>query len=172
MGLKTGNLKFNPPREEAKKLPRYASYAAGVMKTHGGIGSAKNSLNNRMWTWTGSRASGDRKKVTTYAAILENVDGTWYTLYEIPEGTTYDNLPWMKEVFRSAYGGWTLVTDYHRESDYYKNRFSSGEYRITKRPYPITMDEYVAWRLEIQREQLTIFPHPFREVSIDLKDDI
>ncbi len=79
MGLKTDSLKFDPPMEEAKKLPRYASYAAGVMKTHGGIGFAKNSLNNRMWTYkdtdevVGETWDGKpryrRISVTKYAAL-------------------------------------------------------------------------------------------------------
>ena len=147
------SLKFNPPREEQKKLPRYASYAAGVMKTHSSIGHAKNSLNNRMWSWTGSRENGDRQRVTTYAALLENVNGQWYTLYDIPEGTTRENLPWMKEYYYDGYGTWSLVTDYHKSSKYYQDKFSSGQYRVMKRPASMTRDEYVEWRLAVAREQ-------------------
>lgn len=146
------SLKFNPPKEEAKKLPRYASYAAGVMKTHAGIGPAKNSLNNRMWQWAGSRENGDRRRVTTYAAILEKIGGTWWTLYDIPEGTTYDNLPWMKEVYRDSWGGWNLVTDFVRNNSYYQKRFAEGELKIIKRPYAMTTEEYIEFRLKVARE--------------------
>jgi hypothetical protein len=161
--LKMQDIKFNPPEEEAKKLPRYASYAAGVMKTHGGIGFAKNSLNNRMWThkdtdevigehWDGSPRH-RRVQVTTYAAILENVDGTWYTLYEIPDGTTRDNLPWMADAYRS-YGRIERVTDYFRNSSFYQKKVMDGDITIFKHPFSMTTDEYVNWRLQVEREKV------------------
>ena len=44
-------LKFVPPKEEAKNLPRWASYVVGGgMKTHSGVAWAKLSFNNRGWT--------------------------------------------------------------------------------------------------------------------------
>jgi hypothetical protein len=150
------SLRFNPPPEEAKKLPRYASYAAGEMKTHGSIGAAKNSLNNRMWRWKsteGETPDRGRKRVTTYAAILENINGTWYTLYQIPDGTTSDTLPWMKEYVQGKYGSVNLYTDYHKDSPYYQKGIENGTFKVFKKATPMTRDEYVAFRLAVQREE-------------------
>lgn len=157
------SLKFFPPKEEAKGLPKYASYVVGSgMKLHRRVCDAKNSFNNRGWTrvpnpdykdgdnWTYRSIS-----VTRHSFILENVDGKWYTLYEIPEGTKHEDLPWMKEHF-SSYGTSTLITDYHRNSRYYQEKFKSGEYKIFKKATPMSTDEYVQFRLAIQREQLGI----------------
>jgi hypothetical protein len=179
--LKTGTLKFDPPREEAKKLPRYASYAAGIMKTHGGIGFAKNSLNNRMWrhkdtdevigeTWDG-KPRYRTIRVTTYAAILENVEGTWYVLYEIPEGTVRDDLPWMADAYR-FYGRIERVTEFFRNNAYYQKKVEAGEITIFRHAFPMSTDEYVQWRIAVERERVSIFPHPFREVHAELEDEV
>lgn len=172
MSLKMTNIKFNPPEEEAKKLPRYASYAAGEMKTHGGIGFAKNSLNNRMWKRkdtdevVGENYDGSPRyrtiAVTTYAAILENIDGTWYVLYEIPEGTTRDNLPWMDDAYRS-YGRINRADDWFRNHAYYQKKVADGEITIFRYAFPMTTDEYVNWRLAVERERVSgSFPTTFR----------
>lgn len=154
-------LKFVPPKEEQKAY-RYASYAGGEMKLHGGVGFAKNSLNNRMWT----RVDTDEvvrqdfqgkdvyktKLVTKHAFLLENVEGEWFVLYEIKPGSTKDELPWMKEYYFSYYR-WSVLTPYVRESKYYSPKIESGEYPTMFRATKMTTDEYVAWRLAVELER-------------------
>lgn len=163
--LKTeGPLKFVPPKEEQKAY-RYASYAGGEMKLHGGVGFAKNSLNNRMWTYVDTDEVDKRrtdysgktvykqKRVTNHAFLLEQIEGEWFVLYEIKPGSTEDELPWMKEYYYS-YGRWDLLTPYIRESSHYAPRIKSGEYPTRFRSAPMTTDEYVTWRLKVERERL------------------
>lgn len=164
MTLKSSSLKFVPPKEELKAY-RYASYAGSEMKLHGGIGFAKNSLNNRMWTrvdtdevaYTDSlgKTHFKMKSVTKHAFLLEQVEGEWFVLYEIQPGSTRDELPWMKEYYYS-YGRWNLLTPYIRESSYYAPKLASGEHKTSFRPTPMTTDEYVEWRLAVERERLGI----------------
>ena len=158
-------LKFVPPKEENTKFPRYSSYAAGEMKTHHGIGFAKNSLNNRMWTRVNTdkvlrqdyqgRDVYETKHVTSHAFLLESVEGEWFTLYEIKPGLTQDELPWMKEYYKS-YGRWSPLTPYVRESSYYGPKIKSGEYPTQFRATKMSTDEYVAWRLAVERERLGV----------------
>jgi hypothetical protein len=156
------SLVFTPPKEEANKS-RYASYVVGSgLKVHGRVVDAKNSWRNRGWTSvTTDEVIGKnyddspryrKKRVTLHGFILENVDGTWYKLYEIKPGLTEEELPWMKEYL---IGGWynkQLYTEFHRTNDYWKQRIAEGKYTIEKRATPMTTDEYVAWRLEIAKE--------------------
>lgn len=153
---------FVPPKEDAKGLPRYASYVVGAgMKTHGRLVDAKNSWRNRGWQYSGGDPDGTTyqtrrgKYVTKSAFILENVDGRWYVLYEIRPGLTEEELPWYKEYM---VGSWNdqLYTDYIKTDDFYQKRIASGEYKIVKKPTPMTRDEYVEWRLAVERERLGI----------------
>lgn len=156
-------LKFTPPPEDAKGLPKYASYVVGAgMKTHSRLVDAKNSWRNRGWHYaeTGQliqrydKMVPERKYVTKDAFILENVDGEWYVLYTIKAGLTEEELPWMREYM---VGGWNdqPYTDYLKGHEYYQKKIASGEYKIVKKSTPMTRDEYVEWRLAIQREQLS-----------------
>lgn len=160
------SLKFIPPKEDVASLPRYASYVVGSgMKLHGQLNAAKNSWRNRGWT---RRIHPDKPKIESYGGllrdnwqavtlhgfILENVDGDWYVLYEIKPNLTEDQLPWMKEYYYSY--GWNLLTDSIKSNSYYGPKLKAGEYKTEFRPTPMTRDEYVAWRLEIQKEQLGI----------------
>jgi hypothetical protein len=161
-------LKFTPPKEDAKGLPRYASYVVGSgMKTHGRIVDAKNSWRNRGWTSvTTDKIIGqnydstpryERKRVTLHGHILENVDGLWYTLYEIKPGLVEEELPWMKEYLhsnRGYYYGDFLYTDHYKNNSYYQDKISEGEFKVIKKATAMTRDEYVAWRLAIQLENL------------------
>lgn len=114
-------LKFVPPKE----LARYAMFVdygngKGRFKPYDDLGSAKNA-----WHHVSGRYSGK---------ILEFVDGDWYTLYDIPAGTTYKNLPWVKEV---EAGGW--------HNPYKDNRAK-----------PMTREEYAEWRIKVEYERLGI----------------
>lgn len=163
MSLVMKNIKFIPPKDELKKLPRYASYSVGQMKTHGGIGFAKNSLNNRMWgrknvpedmTWDVSTPYAFKQLVTFPSALLELVDGEYYTLYSIDAGMRWQDLPWVDEYFYS-YNSWTKLTDYYRESDYYGPKLKNGSVKTSYRVSSMTTDEYVNWRLAVERERVS-----------------
>lgn len=141
-------LKFIPPKEDAVNLPRYASYVVGAgMKTHVRLSDAKNSWRNRGWTHK------DRKYVTRHAFILENVEGEWFVLYEIPEGITETELPWYKEFYKDQWG-YSPYDDYHQKNSYYQRKLESGDARIVKRPTTMSTDEYVQWRLAVEKERL------------------
>lgn len=158
-------LKFIPPKEEQKKFPRYASYSAGTMKTHGGLGFAKNSLNNRMWVResdpTGELPYYNRKLVTTHSFILELIGGEYFTLYEIKPGLTKNELPWMKEFFSNGYG-WSLVSDF-KDSSYYGPKLAKGEYRTSFRPVQMTKEEYADWRINVELERRGLHQNPYHE---------
>lgn len=146
------SLRFVPPQTEQEKLPRYASYSAGIMKNHSSVGHAKNSLNHRMWTWDTPTDGGKRQRVTKHSFILEMIDGQYFTLYEIKPGLTWEHLPWMKLGFRSAWGNWTELTDYYLNSSYYGPKLEKGELTKSYRAVPMTRDEYVDFRIKADRE--------------------
>jgi hypothetical protein len=105
-------LRFDPPKDAG----RYALYLEGAsgkngFRTYSELGHAKNAYHFR----------GHRRA----AKILENVDGKWYVLFDIRQGTL--DLPWFKETI-----GW-----YNRER------------KVAK---PMTRDEYAEWRLAVERE--------------------
>ena len=114
-------LKFNPP----KTVARYALFVdhgngQGFFKTYNDLGIAKVAHSHRNY---GGR----------YAAkILENVEGQWYVLHDIKAGTTYENLPWVKE---TQGGYWT-------------------GYNKRKKAIPMTRDEYAEWRVAVERERI------------------
>lgn len=112
-------LKFNPPKQ-AGRYALYVNYGneRAFFKTYDELGHAKLGLrhhyNNR-----------------NAAKILENIEGEWYTLFDIPAGTTTQELPWMKK----------------RTSWYWRNE----ERKVAK---PMTRDEYAEWRLQVERERV------------------
>lgn len=136
-------LKFIPPKEEAKSFPRYASYGAGQLKVHSTLSGARNSLNNRCAPY-GYRSEKGWKQ----GFILENVDGEWYVLYHVPEGAKHEELPWVyKRWVHKQYGWRTYYTEpTYKPEDYTLEYFSR----------PMTTDEYVSWRLAVERERLGI----------------
>jgi hypothetical protein len=150
------SLKFVPPKEEAKGLPRHASYVVGSgMKVHGTVAAAKNSFNARGFEYVenpdwkeGDSYYNRRHYVTKQAFILENIDGEWYVLHDIKPGLKSDELPWYKDVWIHNTYSWrnTMVKPTYQEEDYKKIRQS----------FPMTRDEYVNWRLAVERERLGI----------------
>lgn len=153
------SLEFVPPREDAKELPRYASYVVGSgMKLHTSIGHAKNSLSYRGWKrvddpdWKESLGGYPRRKsVTRRSFILENVNGRWYVLYDIADGLSRDELPWMKEYIHDGWS-WRAYTELMKKSEYYQEKISSNSWRVAKKPASMTRDEYVAWRINVELE--------------------
>ncbi len=165
MGLKNSDLKFVPPAEDAKGRPRYASYVVGDgMKVHGRLCDAKNSFNNRGWkqvedtsvepyrTLEDGTKYYHMKTVARHSFILESVDNVWYILYEIPDGTDKENLPWMKEyVISNGYYSTDrfLYTEKIKNDRWWQDRISEGTYVIRKFPVSITKEEYAEWRVAI-----------------------
>lgn len=141
-------LKFVPPKEEAQSFPRYASYGAGQLKTHRTLSGARNSLNNR----TAPGYWRKDKEGYKQGFILENIEGEWYTLWHVPEGTMENDLPWVHKRWVHKQYGWkydhnpSVGSTYHKAEDYREEYYSR----------PMTTDEYVAWRLAVERERLGI----------------
>ncbi len=112
------SLKFDPP----KQVARYALFVdhrngRGFFKTYNNLGSAKIAHTARNYR-------------TTYdAKILENVDGSWYVLHDVRAGTSYNDLPWVKEV-------------------------SSWRFTPYKKAVPMTREEYADWRVAVERERI------------------
>jgi hypothetical protein len=136
------SLKFIPPKEEAKQFPRYASYGDGQLKTHRTLSGARNSLNNRTAPYRSWEADAKWKQ----GFILENVDGEWYTLYHVKEGSTRNELPWMHKRWSHKQYHWK----------YYTEPTNSDSYVLEYYSRPMTTDEYVDWRLAVERERLGI----------------
>lgn len=109
-------LKFIPPPQAA----RYALSIGGSFHIYNDIARAKIAWWNH-----------GRWRTSTSAYILENVEGSWFVLYEIPPNTTEP--PWYKDVstYRSGYG-----------------------WRDTKRARPMSREEYATWRVQVDRELL------------------
>ena len=115
-------LRFEPPKTVAK----YALFTVNVgngkttFKSYDDLGSAKNAYHN---------------KYNVDAKILESVDGQWYVLFDIPNGTRYENLPWVKKVQR-RFG------------------YSYNEHSYPT-SVPMTREEYAEWRLKVERERVS-----------------
>ena len=129
-------LKFIPPRKH--KLPRYASYGNGVMKTHVSVGAAKQSLSHRVETYKGWGEG----------FILELVDGEWFILYHVKDGTATDDLPWKKRFWYRGYG-------YYGSSRYFVKPTWIGESDLETATIsvPMTKDEYAEWRVKVELEK-------------------
>jgi hypothetical protein len=140
-------LKFVPPKEDAKSFPRYASYGAGQLKTHGTLSGARNSLNNRTAPY-GYKSEGKYKQ----GFILENVDGEWYVLYHVEEGSKYEDLPWVKKVWKHKQYGWKYDHDPSENSSWHK----ADDYKVEYVSTTMSKDEYADWRISVERERLGI----------------
>lgn len=143
-------LRFSPPKEKEKKIPRYASYGGGLMKTHTSIGAAKQSLSNRV-----SYVDNSDRSIPYYSRqtkwhegfILEMVYGEWFILYHVPERTALDDLPWKKDVWVNKTYGWT---------QFYEPSHDPDRYTRFRKAYPMTRDEYADWRVRVERERLGV----------------
>lgn len=163
------SLKFVPPVvEDEKQFPRYASYVHGrEMKTHAGIGFAKNSLNNRMWTYATdpekptrldymNREVPNRVSVTQHAFLLESIAGEYFVLYEVKPGLKASELPWVKKQYRDAKSSYGTWRDMSRWSEYYEGKRLAedpDQYQYRYVNHTMTTDQYVAFRLAVAREQ-------------------
>lgn len=90
-----------------------------------------------------------QKKYRTFykeAFVLENVDGEWYVLYHIPEGTEEDDLPWMKD-------SWVNTKYSYWGRQFTEPTYKPEEYRHEKVSRPMSTDEYVDWRIKVELEK-------------------
>lgn len=140
-------LKFVPPKTD-EKVPRYASYGNGQLKSHGTLSGARNSLNNRCNSW---RSTGWKE-----GFILENVGGEWFVLYHVPKDAKIEDLPWMKQFYEDySYGSYSSpYTDSMKESNYYQNKLKDGSAKLVWKPVAMTKDEYAEWRISVEYERL------------------
>lgn len=137
-------LKFIPPKNET--LPRYASYGEGVLKAHTTIGGAKQSLAHRC-----VRVDHDsdlpyyqRPRIWRQGFILESVNGEWFVLHHVPEGTKSDDLPWKKDRWIHKQYSWTLDTPpKYKPEDYSHDRVTTV----------MTRDQYADWRVKVELER-------------------
>lgn len=131
-------LKFTPPK--AQKLPRYASYGSGQMKTHTSIGAAKQSLAYRC---------GPRWRRDTWEEgfVLELVDGEWFIRYHVTDGMNDNDLPWKVDAWKmnkySPYCNGITFTKPRNDPEYTKIRLNRPE----------TKEEYAAWRVQVELEK-------------------
>jgi hypothetical protein len=124
------SLKFDPPA----RIGQYAVYygpefegGQGDFRIYRDLGAAKCSWHHVAKGWS----KGSRRE----AKILENVEGEWYVLYDVPKGTDAEDLPWYKTVSNYSYGRW-------------------DDTRIRKAAKPMTREEYAEWRVKVERERI------------------
>lgn len=130
-------LKFIPP----KTVGKYALYVKSnntgndFFKVYNGLGSLKNAFYPHVFDWRDS---------TRYdAKVLEMVNGEWYVLYDIPEGTMKEDLPWMKKQYMTTRYGYTR---------YYNEKPGWVETAEVTRARPMSVEEYVQFRIAVHDE--------------------
>lgn len=133
-------LKFVPPKEP--RLPRYASYGAGEMKTHTSLGAAKLSLGHRCGNYSWYRSDASWKE----GFILELIDGEWYIRFHVKEGTKDDELPWKKEAWIGRRYGYTEIR-------FTEPTYRPEDYKKTVISVPETKEEYADWRVRVELEK-------------------
>lgn len=147
------SLKFVPPPVRTLDFPKYATYIPHLaeMKSHRQMSAVKNRLNYQCHRREALPGQEDvpyysRKYRSFYreAFILERVNGDWFVLYHIPEGTEEDNLPWKKDVWRHKSYGWKSVGE--------EPTYRPESYVKTRESVPMTTEEYIAWRVEAELE--------------------
>jgi hypothetical protein len=111
-------LRFDPPPNQAMRYALWVDqtdqyFNGPVFRTYRRLGDAKNGYHS-VW--------GDKA-----AKILENVNGAWYVLFDIPKGTKPADVPWRR-----------MVHTYYGERN---------------KAVPMTRDEYAAFRLAVADEE-------------------
>lgn len=147
------SLKFVPPPMRTLSMPKYATFIPHLasMKTHGSNMSAvKNRINQQCRRQKYLPGQEDlpyyeREYETSYKEffILESVQGEWFVLYHVPEGTKEEDLPWMRDVWKHRRYGWTYFE---------KPKYNPDEYDHEKRAFPMDKEEYINWRVRAELE--------------------
>ena len=119
-------MKFVPP---VTKDFRYAVWVEGRgFKVKAGLGEAKQSAYAMAGVYG---VSFGESKTHRRIVLAEMIKGDWYTLFDVPAGTAYKDLPWVKKVRPYRYGS---------GREYYAGR-------------PMTREEYAEWRIRVERER-------------------
>ena len=116
-----------------------------------GAGSIAVGLNSVISRTPAYAASSDDAK-WKQGFILENVEGEWYVLYHVEEGSTQHDLPWVKKIWKHKQYGWNYDHDPSEGSKYHK----AEDYKVEYIPTTMSKDEYAAWRVAVERERLGI----------------
>jgi hypothetical protein len=129
-------LKFNPP----KPIGRYAlyierSYGDPHFKVFSSLGNLKNSFNYQVMSYSSETRANSK--------ILENINGDWYVLYDVPVGTKNDELPWMKTSYRVYKHGYWHTVSTSDDPNAHKMVNSA----------PMTKDEYADWRVRVELDR-------------------
>lgn len=131
-------LKFLVPPAEQHNYGVWTK--GGGFRAYRNLGAAKQSLMARSGLFYPS--INDKTKYGS-AVITQLVEGEWYVLFDVPEGTAYNNLPWVKE--EQKYEG------YDRETH-------TSKYRAVYNARPMTREEYAEWRVAVELERRGIAP--------------
>lgn len=149
------SLKFVPPPVRTLQFPKYATYIPHLaeMKSHTYMSAVKNRINyqcHRREALPGQEEVPyyQRKYRSFYKEvfILENVDGEWYVLYHVPEGTEEDDLPWKKD-------SWVNPNSYYYGRRFEKPTYKPEDWKHEKVSRPMDTEEYVQWRLKVELER-------------------
>lgn len=143
----TGKLQFTFPAGD-RRDPKYVSYVPSgyiTMKPHSYVSAAKNSIHNRAGSYNHSKCG----MVYKEAYVLERVEGRWFILYAIPENTLWSDLPWMIDKVTTSYNRNPKYISYRETPDEPSYIVSETTDRVAA---PMSMDEYAAWRISVDRE--------------------
>jgi len=119
------SLKFTPPKEQSFKYGVWVEGRGFAVKSN--LGNAKLSA----YAKTGVRSYSESQLSTRRIIITEQIHGDWFVLFDVPAGTAYKDLPWIK-MKRKLY--WN----------------SHGEQPVA---VSMTREEYAEWRVAVELER-------------------
>lgn len=127
-------LKFLVPPTEQYNFGVWTE--GGGFRAHRNSGSAKQSAMARTGLHPWNRTTG-----TTYSRVVitQLVNGEWYTVYDVPKGTVYNGLPWIKE--EKIHKGYEGAPSY------------KPIYSTVHRSRPMDKEEYAEWRIAVELER-------------------
>lgn len=120
-------MKFTPPPNQSYRYAVWTNNNRSGFKVYSNLGAAKQALEARTDVYYRD------SKTRVDSKILEMVDGEWFVLFEVPVGTSKEEMPWKKEVR--------------------KNRWSFTDKSTFKKAVPMTREEYAQWRVEVELEK-------------------
>jgi hypothetical protein len=126
------SLKFVPPTSQNWKYGVWVDGHGFRVKSN--LGAAKQSAYAKAGIYDiSSTTDVTRNRVV----ITEQVDGEWYTLFDVPAGTPCSEIPWRKQVPTRRY-------NYDRRV--YEDSTKAKSVSMTR-------EEYAEWRIKVDRER-------------------
>lgn len=128
------------------KPPKYASLVVGsgdIFRTHSRVGDAKNSFYSRAGKYK------DGGYVYRQGAILEMVDGAWYILFSVEDGTKREDLPWFRTKEETTYKRNPEFESYNTTPNVRSYITETHTWRV---PSQMTVEEYAEWRVAVDRK--------------------